>query len=308
MTAFGCVGVLFVAGSAWLLGDSGCWRCLVFLSSVPSLISLVGRMLIAMHSPSWSQITRPAVRVVSTRQIRSTAVAESASNTVGVISILGPEWNPMLTQASRTTPASPSSDMFTSEDSGGHATLGDSTTQMSESTALLGSSVNADIHGGAAVSDEKVWTNTEIGRIAALLLVCMGQTMAYWGATSHLPTYLVRVSVPVHATLFIAVAAQLPGLLLAHQLINRWNWCLVSTMQFMLLGSCVSLAMVAVLRHVVICAALFTCMTYFFCVPVYAVLNFITPALAPPSRRSFVSGLAYAASRYTHRVSLFVCL
>uniref|UniRef100_A0A0G4I755 Major facilitator superfamily (MFS) profile domain-containing protein n=1 Tax=Chromera velia CCMP2878 TaxID=1169474 RepID=A0A0G4I755_9ALVE len=142
-----------------------------------------------------------------------------------------------------------------------------------------------------------------------LLMIWFFQSVAYWGFTLFLPSFLAASGVAPRMTIFLMVASELPGAALLYFVVDRQGR-LFSLRLFLLLASlsaalCTLFSAFAVqpggyseetapiLR---ICLAVSCCLLYFSLIPIWAVLFVFTPEAYPVHLRATAVGFFQTAT------------
>ena len=137
-----------------------------------------------------------------------------------------------------------------------------------------------------------------------LSIIWLLQSMGYWGSTAFFPSFFTHFGAPVYFDMFVNFFATLPGYCLAIILINIQNVGRLWTLRIFSLGCTLSLLSMAFLQSTVALSVL-SVISYFFMVPIYAILEVYTPECYPSLMRSTMMSLVNLVLALPNMVSPF---
>ncbi|CAG5123656.1 unnamed protein product [Candidula unifasciata] len=111
------------------------------------------------------------------------------------------------------------------------------------------------------------------------------QAAGYWGITVYLPEYMAKLGADPYFNMFSIFIGEIPGLLLAMILIEHYMLGRIRTLRFFSAMTALSLFVFSFIpEHAFKTVLIILC--YFSMVPIYSILNTVTPELYPTEVRS----------------------
>ncbi|XP_075264873.1 niacin transporter NiaP-like, partial [Convolutriloba macropyga] len=283
ITIFGALGVLFIAGInliSWstVLPGIDQWRIIGIIGAFPMLFVLIARMLFFDESPKYlvSKGRTEEATAVLTKIARQNLIdsEENIQNTVSQL-LDGFEDN------------TPAIDADRNERSNWPA----------KCSTATGNVIRQYIN--VIKFDPKL--------TLSLLIAWTCQGVSYWGLTLFLPEYLTsKTSISANLTIFLMVACEIPGLLLAFVLIDTGVVGRLNLMRGLFLMSAICSLITAFLSHQSTIIVVFCCLIYFFMIPNWGVLFTFSAEEYPTEIRTSASGFFQVFSSITGLFSPFL--
>ncbi|XP_060065074.1 synaptic vesicle 2-related protein-like [Ylistrum balloti] len=140
------------------------------------------------------------------------------------------------------------------------------------------------------------------GRTLVISAIWLLQCVGYWGVTLFLPTYMASVGMEPYLNTFSIFIGQIPGMFLAIITIEPHMLGRIRCLRFFSLFTCISLVLFAFIDDVA-AKTVIVIVCYFFMVPMYSILNTLTPEMYPTDIRTtalaFISVLIGLPSLFT---------
>lgn len=140
------------------------------------------------------------------------------------------------------------------------------------------------------------------GRTLVISAIWLLQCIGYWGVTLFLPQYMDSVGMDPYLNTFSIFIGQIPGMFLAIITIEPHMLGRIRCLRFFSFFTCLSLILFAFIDDVA-AKTVIVIVCYFFMVPMYSILNTLTPEMFPTDIRTtalaFISFLIGLPSLFT---------
>ena len=138
-----------------------------------------------------------------------------------------------------------------------------------------------------------------------LSLIWFLQSTGYWGCTTFFPSYFTEFHAPVYFNMFVNICAEIPGFFFAIILINAHKIGRLWTLRIFSFSSMVALLSMAFIETKVAISVL-SIISYFFMIPIYAIMEVYTPECYPTLLRSTMMSLVNLVISIPNMVAPFV--
>ena len=134
-------------------------------------------------------------------------------------------------------------------------------------------------------SFSKLFSKEYATQTVKLSLIWLLQSVGYWGCTAFFPNYFTEFDAPVYLDMFVNICAEIPGFFFAMILINSQNIGRLKTQRIFSFCCMGTLLAMSFLQNKVAVSVL-SIISYFFMVPIYAIMEVYTPECYPTLLRS----------------------
>lgn len=138
-----------------------------------------------------------------------------------------------------------------------------------------------------------------------LSLIWFLQSTGYWGCTAFFPNYFTEFDAPVYLNMFVNICSEIPGFFFAMILINTRSIGRLWTLRIFSLG-CMAALLSMTFFQTKVAVSVLSVISYFFMVPIYAIMEVYTPECYPTLLRGTMMSLVNLVLTVPNMVAAFL--